>query len=269
MDLLVMREPSEDLMKVSSLIIGKGKQVATNLNVETPYSMVEFKSNDIESSSSGMNIFVNTFRNNVNLSKRDPSVQNMGASTSAVHENVQTNIEGLIYDPVKIGHNPWTKHPYIKLNLPKGDSFMSDDGKEIKLYEPKMIENIEKLQKSIMVKVFGKAIPVQIIAAELRHQWSPFGKFHITILGSSWMLCSFFSTDSMEKVISGGPWFVNGHIIGLDKWNPKFSTTFLKGLTSPVWVRFLNLPLYCWDKINVARTTSLIGTPMLIDSDMF
>ncbi|KAL0916091.1 hypothetical protein M5K25_013573 [Dendrobium thyrsiflorum] len=30
-----------------------------------------------------------------------------------------------------------------------------------------------------------------------------------------------------------------------------------------------NLPLYCWDEVNVARITSLIGTPLLLDGDMF
>ncbi|PKU61158.1 hypothetical protein MA16_Dca026513 [Dendrobium catenatum] len=83
------------------------------------------------------------------------------------------------------------------------------------------------------------------------------------------MLCSFFSQEDVKKVISGGPWFVNRHIIRVDKWSTKFSTTSLKGLTSLVWVRLWNLPLYYWDEINVARIASLIGYPMLIDGDMF
>ncbi|KAL0917893.1 hypothetical protein M5K25_012996 [Dendrobium thyrsiflorum] len=50
---------------------------------------------------------------------------------------------------------------------------------------------------------------------------------------------------------------------------PYFSPCSLKGLSSPVWVRMPNLPLYCWDEINVARIASLIGTPLLLDGDMF
>ncbi|XP_020681220.1 uncharacterized protein LOC110098664 [Dendrobium catenatum] len=73
----------------------------------------------------------------------------------------------------------------------------------------------------------------------------------------------------MENVIMGGPWFVKGHIIGLDRWSSDFSLSSLKGLSSPVWVRLPNLPLFYWDEINVARIASLFGTPLLLDGNMF
>ncbi|KAL0904408.1 hypothetical protein M5K25_026512 [Dendrobium thyrsiflorum] len=106
-------------------------------------------------------------------------------------------------------------------------------------------------------------------AMELRRLWLNFGKFHFTSLGLGRVLCSFFSKEAMENILSGGPWFVNGHIAGVDKWSSNFSPTTLKGLTSPVWVRLSNLPLYCWDEVNVSRIASLIGTPLLIDGNMF
>ncbi|KAI0498549.1 hypothetical protein KFK09_019437 [Dendrobium nobile] len=53
--------------------------------------------------------------------------------------------------------------------------------------------------------------------------------------------------EPLESVFSNGPWYVNGHIIGIDKWSPTFSPTSLKGLTAPIWIRMPNLPLQCWE----------------------
>ncbi|XP_020702344.1 uncharacterized protein LOC110113959 [Dendrobium catenatum] len=73
----------------------------------------------------------------------------------------------------------------------------------------------------------------------------------------------------MESALSNGPWYVNGNIIGLDKWSPTFQPSSLKGLIAPIWIRLPNLPLQSWDKINVSRIASKIGTPCLIDENMF
>ncbi|KAI0524571.1 hypothetical protein KFK09_003948 [Dendrobium nobile] len=84
-----------------------------------------------------------------------------------------------------------------------------------------------------------------------------------------WILCSLFAVEIMEKVLTGGPWFVNGHIVGMDRWNPSFNPNSLKGLVSPIWIRMPNLPLYCWDETNVSRIASKVGKPLLIDGYMF
>ncbi|XP_020693500.1 uncharacterized protein LOC110107569 [Dendrobium catenatum] len=73
----------------------------------------------------------------------------------------------------------------------------------------------------------------------------------------------------MEAILCEGPWFVRGHIVGIDKWSPNFSTNSLKGLSAPVWIRLPNLPLYCWDDINICRIASLVGKPFLLDGNMF
>ncbi|KAI0529238.1 hypothetical protein KFK09_001785 [Dendrobium nobile] len=96
-----------------------------------------------------------------------------------------------------------------------------------------------------------------------------FGKFHLTMLGMGWVLCSIYEPEHMEAVMTNGPWFVNGKIIGMDKWSQNFSTNSLKGLMAPIWIRLPNLPLHFWDNINVCRITSMVGKPYLIDENMF
>ncbi|KAI0492242.1 hypothetical protein KFK09_026511 [Dendrobium nobile] len=117
--------------------------------------------------------------------------------------------------------------------------------------------------------VFCGEPPVWLISYELRRQWAPFGKFHLTMLGMGWILCSFPESDQTEAVMSNGPYFVNGKIIGMDKWSHNFSPTSVKGLTAPIWIRLPNLPLHCWDNINICRIASMVGKPYLIDGNMF
>ncbi|XP_020691636.1 uncharacterized protein LOC110106192 [Dendrobium catenatum] len=152
--------------------------------------------------------------------------------------------------------------------MSKIENFLTEDGLTVKLFEANVEINSKKHQLSVLIKVFAEFNSIQVIADELQRQWDKFGKFHLTILGSRWCLCSFFTTEAVEEVLSSGPWFVKGHIVGIDKWILKFTTDSLKGLSSPIWVRLPNLPLYCWDEVNVARISSLIGVPILIDGDM-
>ncbi|KAL0906140.1 hypothetical protein M5K25_024608 [Dendrobium thyrsiflorum] len=65
-----------------------------------------------------------------------------------------------------------------------------------------------------------------------------FGKFHLTMLGIRWVLCSFYEPESLESVYSNGPWLPN-------------------------------LPLQCWDELNICRITSMVGKPYLLDGNMF
>ncbi|XP_020689845.1 uncharacterized protein LOC110104904 [Dendrobium catenatum] len=55
----------------------------------------------------------------------------------------------------------------------------------------------------------------------------------------------------------------------MDKWSASFNPTSLKGLSAPIWIRLPNLPLLCWDEINICRISSLVGKPLLIDGNLF
>ncbi|PKU71109.1 hypothetical protein MA16_Dca011550 [Dendrobium catenatum] len=55
----------------------------------------------------------------------------------------------------------------------------------------------------------------------------------------------------------------------MDRWTASFSPSLFKGVTAPIWIRMSNLPLQCWDEINVCKIASMVGTPYLIDGNMF
>ncbi|KAI0496340.1 hypothetical protein KFK09_022656 [Dendrobium nobile] len=122
---------------------------------------------------------------------------------------------------------------------------------------------------SVVIKVFGRELASHLVAWEIIKQLSHLGQFHFTTLGRGWFLCSFQSEEMMEAALSGGPWFINGHIVGMEKWSTNFYASSMKGLTSPIWVRMPNLPLQCWDEVNIARIASRIGMPLMMDGNLF
>lgn len=79
-----------------------------------------------------MKIFVNIFGNNTNFSKEDLSVHDGETCSLDVRGNVQKTFEVLNSIPVETMWNPWTKHPYIRVDVSKGESILSEDGKPIK-----------------------------------------------------------------------------------------------------------------------------------------
>ncbi|XP_020678930.1 uncharacterized protein LOC110097053 [Dendrobium catenatum] len=136
------------------------------------------------------------------------------------------------------------------------------------LHDEKEMENARRLEKVIVVKVFGNYIPFQLVSAELRMQWSRFVNFHITGLGLGWMLYSIEDANALENILIGGLWLVRGQVMGLDKWSTSFSPTSLKGISAPLWIRLPNLPLQCWDEVNICRFASLVGKPYLLEGNM-
>ncbi|KAI0519711.1 hypothetical protein KFK09_007170 [Dendrobium nobile] len=165
--------------------------------------------------------------------------------------------------------NPWSNKPYIKLDFNDKEVVLSEDGKAVKLIQELEEKNSNRLFNSLVVKVFGNDLPSNIVAWELRKQWKFFGQFHFTTLGKGWFLCSFTSEELVEAALSGGPWFVNEHVIGMEKWSPKFNSSSTEGLTTPIWIRMPHLPLQCWDEKNVACIASRIGTALMLDGNIF
>ncbi|XP_020683864.1 uncharacterized protein LOC110100617 [Dendrobium catenatum] len=129
--------------------------------------------------------------------------------------------------------------------------------------------NSQILKNSVVIKVLGNNVFFLVCSTELRKQWSRFGGFHLTSIGMDWILSSFHTSEVVEEVFNGGPWYVNRFIVEMDRWSAAFNPNTFKGVSTLVWVRFPCLPLYCWDEDNIARIASCLGTPMYIDGNTF
>ncbi|KAI0519761.1 hypothetical protein KFK09_007221 [Dendrobium nobile] len=138
----------------------------------------------------------------------------------------------------------WQNTQHIKLNFNFNSTQLTEDGLAVKLNTDKEMANSQVLKKSLVIKLLGQDISFSI-------------------------LCLFASMDSLEEVLSGGPWYIGNHIIGMDRWSSSISTESLKGITSPVWIRFPGLPLSCWDEENIPMIASMIRVPMMLDGNSF
>ncbi|KAI0488489.1 hypothetical protein KFK09_028322 [Dendrobium nobile] len=185
-----------------------------------------------------------------------------------------SRIEGMVTDTNKqeilneVG-NAWTKAKHIKIEWNREKIELSDDGVAVMLNSEMEEKKKHVLRHSVVIKVLGSNVSFPMCILELRKQWSKYGRFHLTSIGMDWILRSFRMEEAVEEILNGGLWFIGEHIVGIDRWTPAFDPYSFKGVTAPIWIRFLYLPLYCWDEDNIARIASRFGTPMYIDGNTF
>ncbi|XP_020688384.2 uncharacterized protein LOC110103861 [Dendrobium catenatum] len=163
----------------------------------------------------------------------------------------------------------WSKPKPIKISFNRYQVEFLEDDIAVKLNADMEEKNSQILKNSVVIKVLGNNVPFSICSTELRRQWRKFGGFHLKSIGMNWILCSFHKSEVVEEVLNGGPWYVNGSIVGMDRWSAAFDPNTFKGVSTPVWIRLLCPPLYCWDEDNIARIASCLGPPMYIDDNTF
>ncbi|XP_028549387.1 uncharacterized protein LOC114579333 [Dendrobium catenatum] len=125
---------------------------------------------------------------------------------------------------------------------------------------------MEMLDRAVVGKILGRRASFFLLKSEIQRQWGRFGEFQLTSLGADCFICIFISVEARNEVLRGGPWFIGGNLVGLDRWTTNFSPASMEGLSSPVWIRLPNFPLQYWDECNIARIATKIGTPLWIDA---
>ncbi|KAL0906995.1 hypothetical protein M5K25_025530 [Dendrobium thyrsiflorum] len=104
--------------------------------------------------------------------------------------------------------NVWKRPQHFKVLNSEDFPPISNDCLTVKLHSHSEVENIKKLENALVIKILA----------------------------------------ARDAVLCGGPWFIGGHVIGLDGWSPSFSLLSMNGLYSPIWIRLPYLPLHCWDE---------------------
>lgn len=76
----------------------------------------------------------------------------------------------------------------------------------------------------------------------------------------------FWAEDDLDHVLEGGPWFVGGCYLAVQRWKPDFHPAFARISTMAVWVRFVDLPLEYYDKEALMALAVRVGKPIRVDS---
>lgn len=140
------------------------------------------------------------------------------------------------------------------------------DGSTVQMDMDAARQSMGRFKHAVVGKLLGRRLPFHYLLAELTRRWQQFGDFQLIMLSADCFTCIFKSAEARDGVLLGGPWYINGFIIGLDEWSSAFSPSSLSGLSSPLWVRLPGLPLIYWDKKNLGRIAAMIGAPLWIDA---
>ncbi|KAI0513418.1 hypothetical protein KFK09_009438 [Dendrobium nobile] len=205
----------------------------------------------------------------VNVQKREDNLD-LGKNSGKESMNGGIVVEDLNkQENMKEVIEAWTKPKHIKINFDREQVELSEDGIAVRLNSDMEEKNKQVLRHSVVIKVLGNNVLFPVCSIELRRQWRKYGGFHLTSIGMNWILCSFKTEEAVEEILNGGPWYVGGYIVDMDRWSSTFDPYSFKGISAPIWIRFPCLSLYCWDEDNIARIASRFGIPMYIDGNTF
>lgn len=101
-------------------------------------------------------------------------------------------------------------------------------------------ENIQKLNCALVGCLLGRRLPFWVVQNEVHRKWGHLGLQKITPMGMDCFICWFDSADARNNVLLGGPWYIAGQILGIDKWAPGLSAKTMKGFSG---LGFLTFPL--------------------------
>ncbi|KAK1278990.1 hypothetical protein QJS04_geneDACA020178 [Acorus gramineus] len=100
----------------------------------------------------------------------------------------------------------------------------------------------------------------------LKRLWKLKGEIKLLLRGNGFFLIKFFLPEDMQMVLEGGPWTMANRPFIMRKWTPDSQMEQARLSSIPVWVRIPYLPLHLWSSNAISKITSLIGTPLFMDT---
>ena len=116
------------------------------------------------------------------------------------------------------------------------------------------------------MKVYGRSVGFHYLIFKINALWKSLEKMDCVNLGRGFFLSRFSSSDDYDKVLRGGPWFIEGHFLVIKPWEPYFKASEAKLTTVTVWVRLLELPIEFFDISVLKEIGSVIWPVLRIDS---
>ncbi|KAL8137742.1 hypothetical protein V2J09_003743 [Rumex salicifolius] len=95
-----------------------------------------------------------------------------------------------------------------------------------------------------------------IMKRNLPELWCPSGRMRLVDLPSSYYLVKFTNKSDFLNVLTGGSWKL---------WSSSFDPFTDVVLTTPVWVRLMDLPVIYYEETILMGVTSAIGKPIKVD----
>lgn len=123
----------------------------------------------------------------------------------------------------------------------------------------------EMWNNSIFIYLTGKRPYYVHFNAYIKRIWKPEGSWEIFSRDNGFFLVKFENHADFDKVLNGGPWFMDSRLIFMKKWDANFQFERDMLDSYPIWVRLNNLHLSLWNARGISKLASLIGKPLDID----
>ncbi|KAI0515849.1 hypothetical protein KFK09_008517 [Dendrobium nobile] len=160
------------------------------------------------------------------LGPDDSGFQNSMQRTQGARESAPSGLNTKIFGEASLRSEP-TRHPnawkrpeHIRIVQTEERTSFSKDGISVDLNLESVRENVRRLEKAVVGRILGKRLPIFVLSYEIKRQWGRFGEFQLATIGQECFVCTFNTMEARDAVLYGGPWFIRGNIVGLDRWTP-------------------------------------------------
>lgn len=79
------------------------------------------------------------------------------------------------------------------------------------------------------------------------------------------MLIGCASHETIQRLLTDGPWSLNGLTLQLTPWQPFFEPAFAKLTSGVIWVQLHNLPVELWDGESLDTIIAHLGNLVKVD----
>ena len=118
---------------------------------------------------------------------------------------------------------------------------------------------------ALVIKLLGRNLGYSMIKGRLKNLWRLQGGYEILLAGFGYFMVKFDSVEDREKVMTGGPWMIQGCYLAVKRWTPDFNLCDPCFGRTIIWVRFSGLNAMYYHSSALRTIASAIGRPVRFD----
>ncbi|KAL2931445.1 50S ribosomal protein L14, partial [Bienertia sinuspersici] len=120
---------------------------------------------------------------------------------------------------------------------------------------------------AIILKAMGKSFSREFLQKELSRLWQWQGYLELIATGKGFYVAKCPSWDVRSRILSGGPWSIQGAHIHVQYWVLGFKPSNASIDKSPVWMNLPELPIELYEQSILQKVGDQIGSTIKIDAN--
>lgn len=117
----------------------------------------------------------------------------------------------------------------------------------------------------MILKVLNRNVGISVLQRKLRELWKPVGWMQVTDLPRQFFMVRFEKEEEYFSALTGGPWRAFGSHLLVQAWSPEFNPIKDDIVTTPVWIRLLNVPMNFYHPEIIMGIAKGLGNPLRVD----